>query len=60
LARGNSDADIFLFNPLTLLADYIFSKVIHSFIHSRKYEKLQLYPVGFFVGFNKICLVKKM
>jgi hypothetical protein len=59
LDRGNSDADIFLFHPLTLLADYIFWKVIHSFIHSRKYKKFQLYPVGFFWVLIKSALWKK-
>ena len=56
MARGNSDADIFLSHPITLLADYIFSKVIHSFIHSRKYKKFQLYPVGYFSFF--LALIK--
>jgi hypothetical protein len=58
LARGNSDADIFLFLPMTLLADYIFSKVMHSFIDSRKYEKIQLYLVGFFGVLIKSTLWK--
>ena len=58
MARGNSDADIFLFHPMTLLADYIFSKVIHSFIHCRKYKKFQLYLVGFFGVLIKSALWK--
>jgi hypothetical protein len=58
LARGNSDTDIFLFHPMTLLAEYIFSKVILSFIHSSKYEKFQLYPVGLFLVLIKSALWK--